>query len=105
MHNSDNEEFYIGYAPRPPRRIARTIFRAVVGLNALAATVALALLLVGAGTGQAASPSRVCPLPTMLRRSGRADKMPQARLACQVKTNRENPLISHEIPAVRPSPA
>ena len=46
MHNSDNEEFYIGYAPRPPRRIARTIFRAVVGLNALAATVALALLLV-----------------------------------------------------------
>jgi len=46
MHNSDNEEFYIGYAPRPPRRIARTIFRAVVGLNALAATVALVLLLV-----------------------------------------------------------
>jgi len=46
MHNSDNEEFYIGYAPRPPRRIARTIFRVVVGLNALAATVALVLLLV-----------------------------------------------------------
>ena len=46
MHNSDNGEFYIGYAPRPPRRIARTIFRAVVGLNALAATVALVLLLV-----------------------------------------------------------
>jgi hypothetical protein len=44
MHNSDNEEFYIGYAPRPPRRIARTISRAVVGLNALAAAVALVLL-------------------------------------------------------------
>jgi hypothetical protein len=44
MRNSDNEEFYIGYAPRPPRRIARTIFRAVVGLSALAATVALTLL-------------------------------------------------------------
>lgn len=44
MHNSDNEEFYIGYAPRPPRRIARTISRAVVGLNALAAAVALVLV-------------------------------------------------------------
>lgn len=44
MHNSDNEEFYIGYAPRPPRRIARTISRAVVGLNALAAVVALVLV-------------------------------------------------------------
>jgi hypothetical protein len=45
MRNSDNEQFYIGYAPRPPRRIARTIFRVVVGLNALGATVALTLLL------------------------------------------------------------
>lgn len=44
MHNSDNEEFYIGYAPRPPRRIARTISRAAVGLNALAAAVALVLV-------------------------------------------------------------
>jgi hypothetical protein len=44
MRNSGSEEFYIGYAPRPPRRVARTIFRAIVGLNALAATVALALL-------------------------------------------------------------
>jgi hypothetical protein len=44
MRNSDNEEFYIGYAPRPPRRIARTIFRAVVGLNVLAAAVALVLV-------------------------------------------------------------
>jgi hypothetical protein len=45
MRNSNNEEFYIGYAPRSPRRIARAIFHAVVGLNVLAATVALALLL------------------------------------------------------------
>jgi hypothetical protein len=44
MHNSDNGEFYIGYAPRPPQRIARTVFRAVVGLNALAAAIALVLL-------------------------------------------------------------
>ena len=44
MLKSDDGEFYIGYAPRPPRRIARTIFRAVVGLNALAATIALALV-------------------------------------------------------------
>ena len=44
MRNSDNEEFYIGYAPRPPGRIARTTFHTVVGLNALAATVALSLL-------------------------------------------------------------
>jgi hypothetical protein len=44
MPNSDKEEFYIGYAPRLPRRIARTVFHAVVGLYALAATVALALL-------------------------------------------------------------
>jgi hypothetical protein len=44
MRNSDNEEFYIGYAPRPPGRIARTTFHAVVGLNVLAATVALTLL-------------------------------------------------------------
>jgi len=44
MRNSDNEEFYIGYAVRPPRRIASTVFRAVVGLNALAAAIALVLL-------------------------------------------------------------
>ena len=44
MRNSDNEEFYIGYAPRPPGRIARRTFQTVVGLNALAATVALTLL-------------------------------------------------------------
>jgi hypothetical protein len=46
MRNSDNEEFYIGYAPRPPRRIMCTVLRAVVGLNALAAAIALALLFV-----------------------------------------------------------
>jgi len=40
MHNSDTDEFYIGYAPRPPRRIARTVFRAVIALNALAVAVA-----------------------------------------------------------------
>jgi hypothetical protein len=44
MRNFDDEEFYIGYAPRPPRRIARTIIRAVVGLNVVAATVALVLV-------------------------------------------------------------
>lgn len=44
MLKSDDGEFYIGYAPHPPRRIARTIFRAVVGLNALGAVVALVLL-------------------------------------------------------------
>lgn len=44
MLKSDDGEFYIGYAPRPPRRVARTIFRAVIGLNALGAAVALVLL-------------------------------------------------------------
>ncbi len=44
MRNSGNGEFYIGYAPRQPRRIARTVCRFVVGLNALAAAVALVLL-------------------------------------------------------------
>lgn len=44
MHKSDEGEFYIGYAPRPPRRIARTIVRAVVGVNVLAAEIALVLL-------------------------------------------------------------
>jgi len=44
MRHSANEEFYIGYAVRPPRRIARATFHAVVGLNVLAATVALTLL-------------------------------------------------------------
>jgi hypothetical protein len=41
MLKSDDGEFYVGYAPRPPRRIARTIFRSVVGLNVLAAAIAL----------------------------------------------------------------
>ena len=45
MPSFDNGEFYIGYAPRPPRHIARTIVQAVVGLNAMAAIVALVLLL------------------------------------------------------------
>jgi len=40
MHNSDTNEFYIGYAPRPPRGIARTIFRAVIALNVFGAAVA-----------------------------------------------------------------
>jgi hypothetical protein len=40
MHDADNGEFYIGYAPRPPRGIARTIFRAVIALNLLAVAVA-----------------------------------------------------------------
>ena len=40
MHNSDTDEFYIGYAPRPPRGIARTILRAVIAVNALAVAVA-----------------------------------------------------------------
>ena len=40
MHDADNGEFYIGYAPRPPRGIARTIFRAVIALNVFAAAVA-----------------------------------------------------------------
>lgn len=44
MRNFDDGEFYVGYASRPPRHIARTILRAVVGLNALAAAVALALV-------------------------------------------------------------
>ena len=44
MRDFDNEEFYVGYAPRPPRRIARTIRRAVLGLNVVAALVALVLL-------------------------------------------------------------
>ncbi len=44
MLKCDDREFYIGYAPSPPRRIARTILRAVVALNALAAAVALVLL-------------------------------------------------------------
>jgi hypothetical protein len=44
MMRTDSGEFYIGYAPRPPRRIARTVFRAVIGLVALA--VALAAILV-----------------------------------------------------------
>lgn len=44
MRKSDDGEFYIGYAKRPPRRIARTIFRAVVGLNVVAAVVTLLLL-------------------------------------------------------------
>ena len=44
MRNSDNGEFYVGYAQRPPRRIARTVFRAVLGLNALALAVASLLI-------------------------------------------------------------
>jgi hypothetical protein len=44
MLKSDDGEFYVGYAPRPPRRIARTIFLAVVGLNVLAAAIALVLV-------------------------------------------------------------
>jgi hypothetical protein len=40
MHDADNGEFYIGYAPRPPRGIARTIFRAVAAVNVLAVAVA-----------------------------------------------------------------
>jgi hypothetical protein len=44
MRSFDNGELYIGYAPRPPRRIARTILQAVIGLNALAVGVALVLL-------------------------------------------------------------
>jgi hypothetical protein len=44
MRNSDSGEFYIGYAQRPPRCIARTVFRAVLGLNALALTVAALLI-------------------------------------------------------------
>lgn len=40
MHDTASGEFYIGYAPRPPRRIARTIFRSVIALNALAVAVA-----------------------------------------------------------------
>ena len=39
-----NDEFYVGYAPRPPRRTARTVFRAVIGLNALAIAAAVALV-------------------------------------------------------------
>ncbi len=45
MHNSDTNEFYIGYAPRPPRGIARAIFRAVIALNVLAVAVAGVLVL------------------------------------------------------------
>jgi hypothetical protein len=45
MRTEDNGEFYIGYAPRPPRRIARTIFRAVIGLVALAIALAAVLVL------------------------------------------------------------
>jgi hypothetical protein len=44
MLKSDDGEFYVGYAQRPPRRIARAIFRAVVGLNVLAAAIALVLV-------------------------------------------------------------
>src|SRR5579883_1688096 len=44
MLESDKSEFYVGYAPRPPRRIARTIFRVVAGLNVLAAAIALVLV-------------------------------------------------------------
>jgi len=44
MRNSDRDEFYIGYAPRPPRRVARTVFRTVIGLNAVAIAVALVLV-------------------------------------------------------------
>ena len=40
MHDADNGEFYIGYAPRPPRGIARTIFRSVIVLNVFAVAVA-----------------------------------------------------------------
>src|SRR6516162_1335738 len=40
MHDANSSEFYIGYAPRPPRGIARTIFRAVIALNVLAVAVA-----------------------------------------------------------------
>lgn len=43
MRNSDSTEFYIGYAPGPPPRTGRTIFRAVIGLNAVAIPVALVL--------------------------------------------------------------
>jgi hypothetical protein len=38
------DEFYVGYAPRPPRQTARLILRVILGLPALA--VALALLLI-----------------------------------------------------------
>ena len=44
MHNSDTNEFYIGYAQRAPRRIARTIFRAVIGVNVLGIAVAGVLI-------------------------------------------------------------
>jgi hypothetical protein len=39
-----NYEFYIGYAPRLPRRIARTVFRTVIGLSALMIAAALVLV-------------------------------------------------------------
>jgi hypothetical protein len=44
MRNSDSNEFYIGYAPSPPQRTARTVVRAVIGLNAVAIAAALVLV-------------------------------------------------------------
>jgi hypothetical protein len=40
MNDANSGEFYIGYAPRPPRSIARAIFRAVIALNVLAVAAA-----------------------------------------------------------------
>ena len=42
--NSGPDEFYVGYAPRLPRRTAGTIFRVVIGMNAVAIAVALLLV-------------------------------------------------------------
>jgi hypothetical protein len=44
-NSSDKDEFYIGYASSPPQRTARTLFRAVIGLNAVVIAVALVLVL------------------------------------------------------------
>jgi hypothetical protein len=43
-NSSDKDEFYIGYASSPPQRTARTVFRAVIGLNAVAIAVALVMV-------------------------------------------------------------
>lgn len=40
-----NDEFYVGYAPKPPERLRRTIVRIVIALNAIALVLAVLLVL------------------------------------------------------------
>jgi len=44
QHDQAADEFYVGYAPRPPRQTARLIFRVILGLPALGVAVALILV-------------------------------------------------------------